>query len=235
MYKEPRLHFSLLYCIRKMFHSNSYYPMRGYEDHYSSSYDPEYSSLNHIYPFYSHSHSHNVLTNTDETMYTDTSHALQPYRESKSRYDPLSDTRPGPMVASYIPDKITRNDTVSAAAKFFDVELTKLSGRLHVLFESVRKYGRFDMKNGSIVLDKGEDDKDYLQALGRLWQMGDGYVYVRQELTIQELGERPVVSFHVFHIDHISYIKLPPTKVEDIIRKDPIWKGDVKHYDVNFL
>src|SRR6478672_5610358 len=95
--------------------------------------------------------SHHQLAYDDSYVPEGDSRALRVYRGAAipnywTPYDPLTDMRPGPLATGYLPAKASRSDNISSASAFFERELSTLSGKIHVLFESVRKFGRFDMK-----------------------------------------------------------------------------------------
>lgn len=200
------------------------YDRGAYEQFYSQLTLPSFSSSN----------------NQVDRPFDNDSRALRVYRGTpfpayRAQHDPLADLRPGPLVKGYIPEKASRSDNISSASVFVERELSSLAGKVHVLFESVRKYGRFDMKDGRILLDRGESERECYEALGRLWQIGDGYVYVRQRKLIQEERQREILTFSVYHIDHNSYVKLPAKEAAEIIAKDPAWKNDVRSFDLEFV
>lgn len=144
-------------------------------------------------------------------------------------YDPLSSLRPGPLAPEYTPEKTGKYDNEKSAAHFIRKELDHLKGDVHVIYESTRKFGRFDMRDGRILMDKGESERDYIEGLSRLWQVGDGYIYVRQS------GDRREVKVLVFHVDHNAYVKLEPREAIDVVTADPFWASLRSGCDLQFL
>jgi hypothetical protein len=137
-------------------------------------------------------------------------------------YDPLNTMRPGPLAPEYIPERKSKLDYEKSAFHFIKEELDRLK-TAHVIFESTRKFGRFDVENGRIVLGPDECEADYTESLSKLWQIGDGYVYIREK----EIGLLPedkyIYRISVFHINHNNYVKLASLDAADLIKADPLW------------
>jgi len=151
-------------------------------------------------------------------------------------YDPLSEMRPGSLAPRYSSGRNSKSDNENAATYFLDNELMPLIGHVHVMYESTRKFGRFDMRDGKLVLDKSEKESDILEELSRLWQMGDGYVYVRHTDEDDDRrggGSRSVMNVSIFHVDHTTYVKLEPREAAEMVSADPFWsrmkRGDLRY------
>ena len=138
---------------------------------------------------------------------------------NRTYYDPLATLRPGALATEYVPEKKSREENEKAAHEFLYNEVDKLGGDVHIIFESVRKFGRFDYRDGRMVLQDGETEASLYESLARLWQIGDGYIYLRQ--TDQR---RANMFVYVFHIDHNTYTKLDPKQAAEMISHDPFWK-----------
>jgi len=138
--------------------------------------------------------------------------------------------RPGPLTEEYNPERATRADNTKLAFTFVRKELGPLTGNVHVIYESVRKFGRFDVEDGNIVLAANENEQDYIDGLGRLWQIGDGFIYVKQSERKQNHS-----NVYVYHIDHNSYRKLDPKDAADVISSDPLWKKISSYTELRFI
>lgn len=152
--------------------------------------------------------------------------------ESRGRgYDPLTAFRPGPLAPEYNPGYPNKQDNDKAAKAFMRRELDGLSGHVHVIYESIRKFGRFDIQDGKIKMQREESEKDYIDGLSRLWQVGDGYIYVRH----YDSRKGEYFNVYVFHVDHITYNKLEASDAASVISGDPLWREIGKSRELRFI
>lgn len=154
-----------------------------------------------------------------------------PYRESTQhrapKYDELAQLMPGPLAPSPLEEdeQMRLSDYNCFAKSFIMDELKKLDGDVHVMYESVRRFGRFEMREGRIMLDKNETEEDHVEGLSRLWQMGNGYVYVKYlPLKGRNSRRQRDVFMTIFQIKEGTYQQLSSKETEEMIMKDPLWE-----------
>lgn len=203
------------------------HPSNHPSDHPSDHHHQHHSSDHH------HQHNHNYRSQIAKRDSYHHQQLISRNLHQKGYYDPLCSMRPGPLASEYNLERpSSKTENINSALAFVRKELGKLSGEAHVIYESVRKFGRFDIENGRIVLDKEgkEKEQDYIDGLGRLWQIGDGYIYVKQTEH-----KKTFAKVYVYHVDHNSYERLKAKEAADIISGDPFWEKISSTTELQFV
>jgi hypothetical protein len=146
--------------------------------------------------------------------------------EKKEKEKEKIKLRPGPQATPILSKGMTEYQ--KRAIEFVEKELKPLSGIKRIIFESVRKFGRLEMNDeGKIILLKNETEEQCIEGMSRLWQIGDGYIFVCQESgKMNEETGKPIVYIHVYHAGFTDYKKLSRTETEAIVSIDPFWKDE---------
>ena len=149
-------------------------------------------------------------------------------RSRRSDDKPKSESlRPGPLAPSMINLALPLDHT-GQAHHFVNNELKHLRGKVHVLFESVRKFGRFSMMDAEV--EGQETMEECIEGLSRLWQMGDGYISI-----LFDISSRGYASMRMFHTEKNNYAKLSPSECEKMVKADPFWEEERRNYDIRFM
>lgn len=146
----------------------------------------------------------------------------QTYHNRSHHNDAMKNLKPGPLQPGQ-----QRNSHLSYEEKphnvkckqFFQQTLQTIDGNVHVIYESVRKFGRFEMLDGNI---SNKDSKISMEGLSRIWQVGQGYIYVHQ--TMSKAGER-LDNIAVWEVDQDISRQLDSSECQSIISVDPLWEG----------
>jgi hypothetical protein len=147
-------------------------------------------------------------------------HHYSPRRQGSERL------RPGPLVQGPFGRSSEFRDCADRLVRH---ELERLPGKVEVVYESARRFGRFDMNDSQFELSAAEKD-DCLDGLSRLWQTGEGYVYVWN--TSGSAGRAEVYIFQV--LGGRAYEKVTSRRAREMVQADPLWKT-LAHMDVKYM
>lgn len=214
-------------------HYSSYYGY--YEPHYN--YDTIYnppSNTPYDYPTLS-SKSHFK----DEPVQFQSQKSYQPRKHTT----PRSSLRPGPYDRP--PEIILPSSSAKSqveickeyAEKFVSHVLYPIRGVKHITYESVRKFGRFDMRDNKMTsmyncnLDIKEQS---IQGLGRLWQIGKGIITVREFTGTTHQNGKQIIKVHIYETNKTVWNKLSYEEARNMVFRDPLWKTDIKDYHLIF-
>ena len=173
----------------------------------------------------------NRLERTDQRY--DNNNNNSPHHQQTRIVDPLTSFLPGPLAP--LTWKDTEMNHMDIARKFLMTELLRLRGDVHIMYESVRRFGRFDIRDGKMKLDDTETEEDVLEGLSRLWQMGNGYVYIRHMEDARDSYRKRRLNVSIYHAKDSSWIKLDPKDTETMVRKDPLWGRVQREERLSFI
>jgi hypothetical protein len=222
---------------------------------------PRYTPYNHTSMMYGNRRAHNpaygertirseTTPRTETTSRGDMNHHMHHtnytnhvnhtnYQNHTNHIDHLANLLPGPLVPSPYQDLIHVENTAiysRFAKNFFEDELKKLHGDIHVMYESVRRFGRFDMKEGNIILDPNEKDDEHISGLSRLWQLGNGYIYVKIVLPKEQNSYRQRnVVITIYQVKRDSYERLENKETEKMVMEDPLWDNIKRNYNLQYV
>jgi hypothetical protein len=222
-------------------HADFYEPQRPPPTYYNRR-DDHRSSREHFYkrrdgPYERHERSEHVerrrspsRRNEGYKKYTPTEHRAMTTNNIK---DPLSQLLPGPLAPTAMQMEITKVYE-NHANRFFEKELYRLNGRVVVLCESVRKFLRFEVENGEILADRNyvgweNEKKDVIEGLSRLWQMGNGLIYVCR------YGERDTLDVYIYRVSKNDYQQFSSNESQMMFLKDPLFKVQRDRYSIRFV
>lgn len=157
---------------------------------------------------------------------------------NRKQFSSLELLRPGPLAPSAYSDiKSCKKEYEVQAERFFYNELRHMEGDIEIMYESVRKFGRFDMKNGDVVQNMDyvgwkHAEKDAIDGLSRLWQIGYGYIFVSQKTNN---GGYPGLNIMIFRAEKNEYEKLLASDVEAMITMDPFFAEDRATKDILYV
>lgn len=132
--------------------------------------------------------------------------------------------------------KMTAQETL--ATLFFRNEIIPINSSKSIVYESIRKFGRFDMEWGEINSKENKSIayQQVISGLSRLWQLGEGLVTVCQKTELVEKHSMlPVVNIYVFNVGKTSYEKLEKYQAEKEVLHDPLWIQEQKSNYFNFV
>lgn len=174
--------------------------------------------------------------------YYSTNYKNRPIKQPISRIFPSSSFQKMRLGSSFQPEstdsvkKMTAQETL--ATLFFRNEIIPINSSKSIVYESIRKFGRFDMEWEEINSKENKSIayQQVISGLSRLWQLGEGLVTVCQKTELVEKHSMlPVVNIYVFNVGKTSYEKLEKYQAEKEVLHDPLWIQEQKSNYFNFV
>lgn len=158
-----------------------------------------------------------------------------PYAKQEIRGNAAPMNRTASKLPSFTRTKQKRLTPLQQAESFISLELCTLKGMKRIIYESSFKFGRLEMDGNDILLIPDETREQCVEGLARLWQMGDGYIFVCHQMgqTHEKSGKR-LVYMSVYHVSCKDYRKLSGDEAEDMVSLDPFWKREMENSHMRF-
>ena len=159
-------------------------------------------------------------------------------RYSNMNGSSIENLKPGPFSSCALPPHILKpikheQEYELCAARFFHNELQMMEGEKEITYESVRKFGKFKMVDGVVVTDTQyvnvEEPDNCLEGMSKLWQIGDGFIYIRQKVSSSK------IHVSIYRITKREYEKLSSKEVAEMVNVDPFFEKDRKTKLITFV